>query len=124
MARKFSGPTAIIVERPIAEIIEYRPPTQSQKPNMLATSMPNFFPSAALVETATKCLATDFSSPDRPASDQARAECALVIVSKVVKVLEETMNSVSAGSRSRTASAKSVPSTFHNHRDGIARSLE
>src|ERR1700756_5177251 len=32
---------ASIVERPIAESIEYRPPTQSQKPNMLAVSMPN-----------------------------------------------------------------------------------
>ena len=35
--------------------------------------MPNFATSAALVETATKCLATDFSSPPRPASDQSRA---------------------------------------------------
>ena len=39
-------------------------------------------------------------SPPRPASSQSRAVCALVIVSSVVKVLEETMNSVSAGSRS------------------------
>ena len=30
-------------------------------------------PSAALVETATKCLATAFSSPPRPVSDQSRA---------------------------------------------------
>jgi hypothetical protein len=34
--------------------------------NMLAVSMPNFETSAALVDTATKCLATDFSSPPRP----------------------------------------------------------
>ena len=40
------------------------------------------------------------ASPSRPASSQSRAVCALVIVSSVVKVLEETMNSVSAGSRS------------------------
>jgi hypothetical protein len=33
----------------------------------------------------------------QPASDQARAEWALVIVSCVVKVLEETMKSVSSG---------------------------
>jgi hypothetical protein len=64
----------------------------------------------AFVET--KCLAIDFSSSPSPASDQARAECALVMVSSVVKVFDETMNSVSAGSRSRAASAKSVPSTL------------
>ena len=45
-----------------------------------------------------------------------RAVCALVIVSSVVKVFEETMNSVSAGSRSRVASAKSVPSTLETKR--------
>ena len=55
---------------------------------MLAVSMPNFATSSALVETATKCLAMAFSSPLRPASSQARAVCALVIVSNVVKVLE------------------------------------
>ena len=71
--------------------------------------MPNFATSFALVETATKCRATDFSSPPNPASDQARADCALVIVSSVVNVFEETMNSVSAGSRSRTASDEVGP---------------
>ena len=84
---------------------------------MLAVSMPNFATSAALVDTATKCLATDVSSPPKPASDQARAVWALVMVSSVVKVFEETMNSVSAGSRSRTASAKSVPSTLETNRN-------
>src|SRR6267142_2514227 len=52
MARKLSGPTASMVERPIAESMEYRPPPQSQKPNMLAVSMPNLATSAAFVETA------------------------------------------------------------------------
>jgi hypothetical protein len=42
----------------------------------------------------------------------------LVIVSSVVKVFEETMNSVSAGSRSRVASAKSVPSTLETKAEG------
>ena len=90
---------------------------------MLAVSMPNSATLAALVETATKCLATAFSSPPRPASDQSRAVWALVIVSSVVKVFEETMNSVSAGSRSRTASAKSVPSTLETKRNVRPRSL-
>ena len=56
------------------------------------------------------------SSPPRPASSQSRAVCALVMVSSVVKVLEETMNSVPPGSRSRMASAKSVPSTLETKR--------
>jgi hypothetical protein len=45
------------------------------------------------------------------------------MVSSVVKVLEETMNSVSAGSRPCTASAKSVPSTLDTKRKVMARSL-
>ena len=71
--------------------------------------------SSALVETATKCLATAASSPER-AQHHSRAVRALVIVSSVVKVLEQTTNSVSAGSRSRVASAKSVPSTLETKR--------
>jgi hypothetical protein len=48
---------------------------------------------------------------------------ALVIVSSVVKVFDETMNRVSDGSRSRTASAKSVPSMLDTKRKVMARSL-
>ena len=48
---------AIMVESPIADDIEYRPPTQSQNSNMLAVSIPNFATSRAFVEIATKCLA-------------------------------------------------------------------
>ena len=70
---KLSGPIAIMVDRPIADSIEYRPPTQFQKPNMFAVSMPNLLTASALVETATKCLATAASSPSA-ASDQSRAE--------------------------------------------------
>jgi hypothetical protein len=65
---------------------------------MLAVSMPKRDTSAAFVETATKCLATDFSSPPRPASDHWRAVRALVIALIVVKVFEDTMKMVSAGS--------------------------
>ena len=83
---------------------------------MFAVSMPNFDTSAALVETATKCFATAFSSPPNASSDHARAVAALVIVSSVVKVFDETMKSVSAGSRSATASAKSVPSMLETNR--------
>ena len=114
---------ATIVDSPIAESMEYRPPTQSQKPNMFAVSMPNSATFWAFVETATKCLATAATSPPSPSSDHSRALCALVIVSSVVKVFEDTMKSVSAGSRSRVASTKSVPSTLDTKRNVMARSL-
>ena len=71
--RKFSAPIASIVDRPIAESMEYRPPTQSQNSNMLRVSMPNSETFAALVETATKCLATALASPPSAWSDQSRA---------------------------------------------------
>ena len=82
---------------------------------MLLVSMPNFATSAALVETATKCLAMA-ASCFKVARAQARAVCALVIVSRVVKVFDEMMNSVSSASRSRVASAKSVPSMLETNR--------
>ena len=85
--------------------------------------MPNSATFSALVETATKCLATAASSPPSPASSHSRAEVALVIVSIVVKVLEATMNSVSAGSRSRTASCRSAPSTLETNRNTARRSV-
>ena len=113
---------AIIVDSPIAESIEYRPPTQSQNSNMFAVSMPKLATSPALVETATKCLATAAGS-FKVFSAQSRAVCALVIVSRVVNVLDEMMNSVSAASRSWVASAKSVPSTLETKRKVRSRRL-
>src|SRR5947208_2508823 len=68
---------------------------------MLAGSMPNSTTWAALVDTATKWRATA-ASPRAPTS-QARAVRALVSVSSVVNVLDDTTKSVSAGSRSRVA---------------------
>ena len=92
-----SGPIASIVESPIAESIEYRPPTQSQKPNAFAGSMPNAATPSRLVETATKWRAIAASSPPSPSSSHRRAVAAFVIVSSVVNVFEQTTNSVSAG---------------------------
>ena len=111
-----------MVDRPIADSMEYRPPTQSQNSNMFAVSMPNFCTSDALVDTATKCFATACSSPNA-ASSHARAERALVIVSSVVNVFDATMNSVSAGSRSCVFSTKSAPSTLDTKRQVSSRSL-
>ncbi len=84
--------------------------------------MPNLVTPAILVETAAKCFATAASEPSFITS-QARAVAALVIVSSVVKVLEEMMNSVSAASRSSVASLKSAPSTLATKRNVIERSL-
>ncbi len=52
-----------------------------------------------------------------------RAVCALVIVSRVVKVFDEMMNSVSSASRSRVASTKSVPSMLETKRKVRSRWL-
>ena len=87
---------------------------------MFSVSMPNFDTSSAFVDTATKCLATAASS-FRVASNHSRAVVALVSVSSVVNVFDETMNSVSSGSRSRVASAMSVPSTFETKRNVRSR---
>ena len=106
----------------MAESIEYRPPTQSQKPNMLAVSMPNSSTSLAFVDTATKCRATAASSPSS-LTTQSRAEVALVIVSSVLNVLDEMMNSVSSAARSLVASTKSVESTLETNRKVMSRSV-
>src|SRR5260221_14778349 len=105
-----------MVDSPIAESIEYRPPTHAQKQNMFAVSIPNDATFSAFVLIATKCFDTAASSPRRLVS-QSRAVVALVIVSRVVKVLDETMNRVWAGSRSLVASTKSVESTFDTKRN-------
>ena len=104
----------------MAESIEYRPPTQSQKPNMLAVSIPNALTRSALVDTATKWLATASSVP-RADTTQSRAELAFARVSSVPNVLEEMINNVSSGERSRTASTKSVESTFDTKRKLMSR---
>ncbi len=63
--------------------------------------MPNSATFAALVETATKWLGNRLfvARHIREAARRARV-CAFVMVSSVVKVFEETMKSVSSGSRS------------------------
>ena len=82
--------------------------------------MPKAVTASALVETATKWRAMAASSP-RAARVHCRAVWALVMVSRVVKVFDEMMNRVSAGSRSRVASAKSVPSTLETKRKTRSR---
>jgi len=62
---------------------------------------------------------TDFVEATR---DLDAAETLFIISSKTFTTLE-TMNNVSAGSRSRVASTKSVPSTLDTKRNVMARSL-
>ena len=90
---------------------------------MLAVSMPNLRTSSALVETATKCFATAFSSLSA-ARHQSRAVFALVMVSSVTNVFEEMTNRVSAGSIPHVDSTKSVPSTFETNSKRRFRSLK
>ena len=83
---------------------------------MLAVSMPNLETSFGVGGEGDEVLGDGgFGAPEL-ARNQSRAECALVMVSSVVKVLEATMKRVSSGSRSRVASAKSVPSTLETKR--------
>ena len=86
-------------------------------------SIPNVATASRFVETATKCLATAVSSAPSAPSSQVRAVSALVIVSSVVNVFEQTMKSVRSGSRSRVASAKAVASTFETKRNVMSRLL-
>mmetsp|Transcript_12914 Transcript_12914/g.42943 ORF Transcript_12914/g.42943 Transcript_12914/m.42943 type:complete len:298 (+) Transcript_12914:781-1674(+) len=112
-ATKFSQPIERAIEVPIADQDEYRPPTQSQKPNMLfCSSMPNSFTALPLVESAAKCFAMAALSPPSSASSQDLAELALVIVSCVVKVLDAIRKSVVSASSAFVTSAMCVPSTF------------
>ena len=89
---------------------------------MFRVSMPNFATSSALVDTATKCFALAVASPSNALRIHFRAVWALVIVSSVVKVLLQTMKSVSSGSRSRVFSWKSLASTFETKRTVSPRS--
>jgi len=65
---------------------------------MLAVLMPNSSTFFALVETATKWLATALSSSPNPCSSQSRALWALVMVSSV-ESLDETMKERFRGGR-------------------------
>ena len=88
--------------------------------------MPKSATLSRAVDTATKCFATAglaASSPSstapearNPSSSQARASRALVRVSRVVKVLEATMNNVVSGLRSAVATARSVGSMLDTKR--------
>ena len=83
---------------------------------MLSVSMPNSGDALGVGRHGDEVLGDRRLVAAEPASAHSRAVWALVIVSRVVKVFDETMNSVSAGSRSRVASTKSVPSTLETKR--------
>ena len=87
---------------------------------MFSSAIPNSATAFSLVETAMKWRATAASAPSAE-THQRRAACAFASVSSVVNVFEHTTNSVSAGSRSRVASAKSFGSTLATKRTSSAR---
>src|ERR1051326_7345204 len=94
-----------------------RATTQTQKPENVGGVISKGELFAVFVETKPNFLATgDYSARGRPWRSHSRAVCALVIVSNVAKVFEETMNKVSAGLRSWGGSTKSAPSTFETKR--------
>ena len=84
---------------------------------MLSVSIPNAATSEALVDTATKWVAT--ASAPSEAVSHARADRALVSVSCVVNVFDEITNRVVAGSSSPTAAIRSLPSTLLTKRQRI-----
>ncbi len=71
--------------------------------------MPNWFAASTLVVSAAKWPAMSVP-PD--CSYQRLADCALVIVSAVVKVFEAMRNNVCSGARPCSTPASSWPSTF------------
>ena len=98
----------------MAESIEYRPPTKSQKPNIEPASIPKAATASALVETATMWRAT--APSPRASVSQSRTTWALAMVSRVVKVLDDTTTRVVAGSRPERARSASAPSTLAMNR--------
>ena len=93
--------------RPMADHSEYRPPTQSQKPKVVW--MPQALAASTLVVSAAKWRAT---SVPPPASNQALADCALAMVSAVVKVLDAMRNRVVSGRSVRSTVSSAWPSTL------------
>ena len=87
---KFSQPMASAIEVPMADHEEYRPPTQSQKPNMLAVSMPKSATALAFVESAAKWL------PTALANYELRPQIALGILTVAGFVLLRLVNDESS----------------------------
>mmetsp|Transcript_18755 Transcript_18755/g.44506 ORF Transcript_18755/g.44506 Transcript_18755/m.44506 type:complete len:209 (-) Transcript_18755:185-811(-) len=89
---------------------------------MLLVSMPKSATAVALVESAAKCLATAEASPSCSTS-HFLAECAFVIVSWVVNVLEATRKSVVSAGHCSSVSAMCEPSTFETKSTFMSRLL-
>ena len=81
-----SKPRLKAIGVPIALHRLYRPPTQSQNPNMLVVSIPKADTAAVLVDNAAKCLAMHVWSLLYLDNNHALAVPAFVIVSCVVNL--------------------------------------
>mmetsp|Transcript_56760 Transcript_56760/g.138099 ORF Transcript_56760/g.138099 Transcript_56760/m.138099 type:complete len:254 (+) Transcript_56760:3374-4135(+) len=109
---QLSNPIDNAIGVPIADHNEYRPPTQSQNPNMLFVSIPKSDTAGPFVDNAAKCFAIDDLSPANASKTHFLAVPALVMVSCVVNVLDAIKKSVVSGSHFLRISATCVPSTF------------
>ena len=85
-----SKPILKAIGVPIALHKLYRPPTQSQNPNMLVVSIPKADTAAAFVDNAAKCLAMHVGSLLYLDNNHALAVPAFVIVSCVVNLYIHT----------------------------------
>ncbi len=83
--------------------------------------MPNFATSCGVGRDGDEVLGDRRLSSPSAASAHSRAERALVIVSSVVNVFEETMNSVSAGIEVARGLDEVGPSTFETKRNVSSR---
>ena len=85
--------------------------------------MPNSATRSALVDTATKCLATAASSPSS-ATTQSRAECALVSVSKVPKVFDIGNSDAMTVGRSVIRPGQANPRHYHPNCEEVLHVLQ
>jgi len=85
MARKFSGPIASIVDQADGRVHRVASAHPVQNPTCWRID-PNLATSSAFVETATKMLGHGLDVASGSLDSHARALCALVMVSSVVKV--------------------------------------
>ncbi len=125
MARKLSGPMASMVESPMAGVHRVAPADPVPEAEHVGRVDAELRHLLGVGGDGDEVLgrappASPLSAGQQPVARGVRVGHRSP---SVVKVLEETMNSVSAGSRPCTASAKSVPSTLDTKRKVIARSL-
>ena len=108
---------------PMAESIEYRPPTQSQKPNMFMTSMPNSRHRLGVGRHRDEVLRDRRLVAQRVEHPVAGGGGVGHRLERRERLGRDDEQRLAPGSRSRVASAKSVPSTLDTKRKVSSRSV-